>query len=84
MELDTRFSSIRTRETNSADLFADILRYEYGTDISLINTGTMRSDELFQPGPITYQTIDKVFAIPDFLVSYRISGSELHQTLENG
>lgn len=66
------------------NFYTDLIRAEYETEIALINSGMIRADELLSSGAITYQTINKIFAIPDILVSYRITGKNLHETLENG
>lgn len=45
---------------------------------AFLNCGTIRADEYFSAGPLTYQNLDKLFAIPDNLVSFKLSGEELH------
>jgi 5'-nucleotidase len=50
--IEGRFNHLRSGETNLADFAADILRTEYETDFSLINSGTLRSNALFDRGPI--------------------------------
>jgi 2',3'-cyclic-nucleotide 2'-phosphodiesterase (5'-nucleotidase family) len=65
VELETRFNEIRVHEANISNFFADLIRAEFNTDIAVFNTGTIRADELLNPGPMSYQTIQKIFAIPD-------------------
>ncbi|CAD8191402.1 unnamed protein product [Paramecium pentaurelia] len=81
-DLEARFMIVRSVETTTANLFSDIIRLEFQTDIAILNCGTVRADEYFSSGPITYQTLDKLFAIPDNLVSFRISGEQLLNVLE--
>lgn len=50
VQLDGRFSSIRSKETNLGNLITDIMRYATKTDIALLNSGTLRSDTTHEPG----------------------------------
>ncbi len=84
VELETRFVKIRYQETNMLNFYTDLIKIEYDTEIAFINSGMVRADELLSSGAITYQTINKIFAIPDLLVSLYITGQDLHNTLENG
>ena len=84
VEIETRFCKIRSQETNISNFYSDLLRSEFNTDVAVFNTGTIRSDELIHPGPLTYQTLNKIFAIPDVLVTVKITGENLHKLLENG
>lgn len=49
-ELDCRFSSIRTKETNSGNLICDIVRNAVNADVALINSGTIRTDDVVPVG----------------------------------
>lgn len=42
--LDTRFSEIRTTETNFGNFYIDVMRKEVNADIAIMNSGTIRSD----------------------------------------
>jgi 5'-nucleotidase len=57
VDLDTTFKEIRVKETSIANFFADLIKSEFKCDIGVINTGTIRADEYYSPGPLTYQTI---------------------------
>ena len=67
-----------------ANFYADLIKTEFNTDVAFFNTGTIRSDELIKSGYITYDTINKIFAVPDYVVVLIINGQQLHQVLENG
>lgn len=54
VDLETRFSKIRVHEANISNFFADLIRAEFNTDIAVFNTGTIRADEYYYPGPLTY------------------------------
>lgn len=46
VELDTRFAKIRTQETNASNWIADCIRDGTGADVTILNSGTLRADEL--------------------------------------
>lgn len=54
MQLEGRFEFLRTEETNLSNMIADIFYTEYAnTDLVLLNSGTLRSNSVWQAGPIT-------------------------------
>lgn len=46
--LETRFEIIRHEESNFANFFADLVRYDLNADIAIINSGTIRYLILFK------------------------------------
>lgn len=48
--LEGRFSYIRTQETNLGNLVCDVMRRATRADVALLNSGTLRSDTLHEPG----------------------------------
>jgi hypothetical protein len=46
VDLDARFDTVRTRESNIGNLFADILRLGLGGELAFYNGGTIRSDQV--------------------------------------
>ena len=55
--LETRFKYIRIGETNLTNFYADLIKAQFETEIAVYNSGTIRADELFEPGPITYKML---------------------------
>lgn len=55
VELDGRFSTVRTRESNLGNFVTDIWREAAHADVVLLNSGSLRSDTLHPPGPIKTQ-----------------------------
>ena len=49
-DLDGRFSSVRTKETNLGNLVTDIMVAALNADCALLNSGTLRSDQLHKAG----------------------------------
>ncbi|KAM3136159.1 hypothetical protein pb186bvf_011781 [Paramecium bursaria] len=83
VDLDGRFQNVRSRETNMANFFADLLRLTLKTEIGFFNSGSLRIDSKIDEGPVTYYHIDKIFSLPDLVVTFNISGKDLLFTLEN-
>ncbi|KAH9060048.1 Metallo-dependent phosphatase [Lactarius vividus] len=92
-ELDVRSQLIRTRESASADWFADILRHTYddalcmkgikgGADGVLICAGMLRGDSVYGPGFLTLGDVLEILPFEDPLVVLEISGRSLWEALE--
>lgn len=45
-ELEGRFEFIRTVETNISNWFADVVRTEFGVDLFIANSGTLRTNQI--------------------------------------
>lgn len=93
-ELDVRSQLIRTRESASADWFADILRHTYddalcmkgiegGVDGVLICAGMLRGDSVYGPGFLTLGDVLEILPFEDPLVVLEINGKTLWETLES-
>merc|ERR1719210_1410888 len=50
-DLDGRFSSVRTRETNLGNFICDVMVAATNADFALLNSGTLRSDSVPHAGP---------------------------------
>lgn len=84
VDIEARFSRIRTEETNVANWTADLLLTEMNTEMSLINTGTIRANGVFEAGKIKNKFLSECFPMEDKLVKLRISGQLMMKVLENG
>eukprot|EP00041_Stephanoeca_diplocostata_P032005 m.1012301 g.1012301 ORF g.1012301 m.1012301 type:complete len:965 (+) comp24066_c1_seq7:370-3264(+) len=82
--LDARFAAIRTRETNVGNFVADCMRESCHADCALINSGTLRADCVFAPGPLTYRSITELVPMLDETCVVGLTGRQLIATLENG
>lgn len=83
VELDGRFSSIRTQETNLGDWICDVVLAATGADVVIINSGTFRSDQLHPPGPFRMRDLVNIVPMRDPLVVLEITGQQLQAALEN-
>ncbi|KFG31536.1 5'-nucleotidase, C-terminal domain-containing protein [Toxoplasma gondii p89] len=61
--LETRFCEVRTRECNSGNWLADLMREYYGVDVALYNSGGIRSDCVFAEGEVvTSETLHAILS----------------------
>ncbi|MGZ3457556.1 MAG: 5'-nucleotidase C-terminal domain-containing protein [Archangium sp.] len=76
--------SNRTRETNLGSFVADAYRKATGAEVALINGGSIRSDSVLRPGPLTRRDVLAIHPFPDSVVSIEVTGAVLRQALEHG
>jgi len=50
--LEGRFSKLRSEETNLGNFVADLIRLDTGAEAAIINTGTLRTNEVVDAGPL--------------------------------
>lgn len=83
-DLDGRFSSIRTQETNLGNLFSDIMLTSTGSDIAILNSGTLRKDEIHPKGDFTLGDLYLIMPNMDPSIVLAANGHTIWQALENG
>lgn len=83
VELDGRFSQIRTAETNLGDWVCDVILSATGADVVIINSGTFRSDQIHPPGPFTMKDLVSIVPMRDPLVVLEVTGQVILDALEN-
>ncbi len=85
VDIDARFSIIRTRESNSGNWIADLMKHATCADCAILNAGTLRADMIFPANTeLTVGDIVKMLPMADPLCVLEIAGSDLHAALENG
>lgn len=84
VELDGRFSSIRTRETNLGNFVTDIILNVTEVDCVILNSGTLRSDSIHPPGKFKMKDLSAILPMPDILVVLELTGDQILDALENG
>ena len=82
--LDSRFTTVRTRESNIGNLVCDIMRLHYGTDCAIMAAGTIRGDQIYAPGPIRVKDVTDCFPFEDPVVVIKVTGKGIWEALENG
>ena len=85
VELDSRRSSVRSRETGFGNLIAEAMRRGTGADVGLTNGGGIRGDRTYAPGTeLTRRDILAELPFGNVTVLLELSGAELRAALENG
>jgi 5'-nucleotidase len=82
--LDARQIANRTGETNLGDLIAEAYRLATDAEIGLVNGGTIRSDRLYGPGPITKADVDAMLPFNNSIVALELSGQAIRAGIEHG
>ena len=55
--LDTRFETVRTKESNMGNFMSDLMRLYYGADCAILVGGTIRGDTVYPPGVMRLKDI---------------------------
>ena len=85
VELDSRRSVVRSRETGIANLIADAMRAATGADVALTNGGGIRADRIYPPGTtLLRRDIQSELPFGNRTVLLEVTGAELLAALENG
>jgi len=76
---------MRSKETNSANFITDLVRthFDQACDLFLLNSGTLRSNQIITRGDITIRTIQDLIPYPDKVVLLKVRGDLLKSLLEN-
>ncbi|OTF81598.1 5' nucleotidase-like protein [Euroglyphus maynei] len=84
-DLDGRFSSVRTKETNIGNLITDVMLYAVpDADFALINSGTLRSDRIHPKGTLKMRDLVNILPYMESLLVIHIDGRQIYRALENG
>ena len=85
VELDSRRSTVRTRESTMGNLIADAIREGVGAEIGLTNGGGIRGDRTYAAGAaLTRKDILTELPFGNVTVLIELSGALLVEALENG
>ena len=84
--LDARDAVNRARESPLGDIVTDAVRLGTGADVAIMNSGTMRLDDVVPAGPITNYQINSIFLFPDEsrMLTFPVTGARLREILEHG
>lgn len=83
--IDARDAPSRHRESVLGDLVTDAMRAGTGSDVALINAGTLRLDDVIPPGPVTNYQLESIFLFADEtrVVTFALTGAGLRALLEH-
>jgi 5'-nucleotidase len=82
--LDARSATSRSEETNIADFIADSFRKAAGSDVALINGGSIRADDVLPAGDLTTRDVLSILPFGNDLAVIQVTGDVLLQALEHG
>ena len=82
--LDARAGVLRRAESNLGNFLGDVYREALGSDLALVNSGSIRSDTTYGPGEISKKDVLTILPFENILVKVRITGAHLKRLLENG
>lgn len=83
VDLDGRFSSIRTKETNLGNFICDIMLSSTHSDLAILNSGTLRSDRIHPAGDFLMRDLVTILPMLDPLVVLSATGEQIWKALEN-
>ena len=85
VELDSRRSVVRSRESAFANLVADAMRSATGAEVALTNGGGIRADKIYPPGTtLLRRDIQSELPFGNKTVLIEVTGADLLAALENG
>lgn len=80
--IDLDGKNVRIKETNLGNFFADMMRNESGAEAAIINGGGLRTS--IKKGTITVNDVYSVLPFNNYIVSIKLSGKQIRETLEYG
>ena len=80
--VDLDGENVRLNETNLGDLIADIMKNASGSDIALINGGTIRTS--IRKGEIKVKDVYSVLPFDNYIVAVKLTGRQIYEALEHG
>jgi len=83
VDLDAREDWLRRGETNLGDLVADSWKERFPeADISLVNSGSIRGERIYQAGSLTYLTVNEILPFQGRIIVVEMTGADIQQVLE--
>lgn len=76
-------TAIRERETALGNFLADALRQQVGTQVAILNGGSVRINDNILKGTVTQEDLKGIAYFENKLVRFRLAPEELRAVLEN-
>jgi 2',3'-cyclic-nucleotide 2'-phosphodiesterase (5'-nucleotidase family) len=73
---------VRLQETNLGNLITDVMRKTAGSDVAIINGGTIRTS--IKQGPVKVSHVYAVVPFDNYIVAIKLTGQQIRDTLEHG
>ena len=84
VELDARQATNRSRETNLGSYIADSYKAWAGSDVALINSGSIRSNTTYGPGTLTKRDLLSILPFENHVVKIEATGAQIRAAVEHG
>ena len=85
IELDSRNTTVRSRETAIGALVADAMRWSAQTETAITNGGGIRGGKVYPPGAtLTRRDVLAELPFGNRLITFDVSGAVLTAAIENG
>ncbi|PNH05871.1 5'-nucleotidase [Tetrabaena socialis] len=81
--LDGRFQTVRNRESNLGNFVADVWRKAAGAQITILNSGSLRSDSILPAGIIKARDFVAILPMVDTTMVLECTGAQVVIALEN-
>ena len=81
-DMDARRDTLRTGETPLGNFIADAFRWKAGTQVAFIAGGSIRGDQVYPAGSVSYATLTNMMPFGGSLCRGEISGKDLLDVLE--
>ncbi|XP_022237436.1 uncharacterized protein LOC106478186 isoform X1 [Limulus polyphemus] len=83
VDLDGRFTSVRTKETNLGNFICDTMLSSTHSDLAILNSGTLRLDRVHPAGAFTMRDLVTMLPMLDPLIVVNATGEQIWKALEN-
>lgn len=83
--IDPSQSLSRRRESSLGSLVSDAIRAGTRVDVALLNSGTLRLENVIRPGPVSNHQLEAIFPFADQtrIVTFPLTGARLRRLLEH-
>ena len=82
--LNAGSAASRTQETNVGNFVTDAFRAATGSDVALMNGGSIRADSIIGPGVLTRRDLLSILPFKNKVVKLQVTGATIRAALEHG
>jgi 5'-nucleotidase len=82
--LDGRETTVRRKEGDLTTLVAEALKRETGADVGVLNGGSIRIDDVIQPGPVRQYDIIRIAPFGGKVLKLSLDGATLSRAFDAG
>jgi 5'-nucleotidase len=79
-----REAAVRNGSTDLTEIICEAMRKEAGTDIAVFNSGSIRIDDVVQPGPVTEYDVIRILPFGGKILEATFTGALLSRVLQIG